>query len=231
MQPCEREGFAAAQGPCQSGSPPLLMASLRAGLVSQRVSDMIGWRFKTAAHSSKILTKRSRVRRLARRCSPARESFAAAQGPCQSGSPPLLMAAARAGLVSQRGSDMSGWRFKTAAHSSKMLTKRHRLYRLARQSAQAREGFAVAPGPYPSGPPPLLMAAVRAGLVSQRGSDMSGWRFKTAAHSSKILTKLSRAWRLARQCSPARERALQLLRGHAEAAASLFSWRQCELGS
>ena len=32
-------------------------------------------------------------------------------------------------------SDLIGWRFKTAAHSSKMLTKRHRLYRLAAQSA------------------------------------------------------------------------------------------------
>ena len=69
-------------------------------------------------------------------------------------------------------SDLIGWRFKTAAHSSKMLTKRHRLYRLARQLAQAREGFAVAPGPCPSGSPPLLMTAARAGLVSQRGSDM-----------------------------------------------------------
>ena len=77
---------------------------------------------------------------------------------------------------------MSGWRFKTAAHSSKMLTKRHRLYRLAGQFPQAREGFAVAPGPCPSGSPPLLMAAARAGLVKQRGSDMSGWRFKTASH-------------------------------------------------
>ena len=75
---------------------------------------------------------------------------------------------------------MSGWRFKTAAHSSKMLTKRHRLYRLAGQLAQAREGFAVAPGPCLSGSPPLLMAAARAGRVSQRWSDMIGWRFKTA---------------------------------------------------
>ena len=85
-----------------------------------------------------------------------------------------------AGLVSQRGSDMSGLCFKTAAHSSKMLTKRHRLYRLAGQLAQAREGFAVAPGPCLSGSPPLLMAAARAGLVSERGSDLIGWRFKTA---------------------------------------------------
>ena len=110
-----------------------------------------------------------------------REGFAAAHGPCPSGSPPLLIAAARAGLVSQRGSDMSGWRFKTAAHSSKMLTKRHRLFRLAQQCSLAREGFAAAHGPCPSGSPPLLMAAARAGLVSQRGSDMSGWRFKTAS--------------------------------------------------
>ena len=64
---------------------------------------------------------------------------------------------------------MIGWRVKTAAHSSKTLTKRHRLYRLARQCSPAREGFAVAPGPCPSGSPPLLMAAARAELVSQRG--------------------------------------------------------------
>ena len=231
MQPSEREGCAAAQGPRSSGSPPLLMAAARPRLESQRGSDMIGWRFKTAAHSSKMLTKRSRAWWLTRLCSPARESFAAAQGPCRSGSAPLLMAAARAGLVSQRGSEMSRWRFKTAAHSSKILTKLSRAWRLARQCSPAREGCAAAQGPCQSGCQPLLMAAVRPRLESQRGSDMSGWRFKTAAHSSKILTKLSRAWRLARQCSPARERALQLLRGHAEAAASLFSWRQCELGS
>ena len=47
------------------------------------------------------------------------------------------------------------------------VTKRHRLYRLAGQLAQAREGFAVAPGPCLSGSPPLLMAAARAGLVPQ----------------------------------------------------------------
>ena len=132
-------------------------------------SDLIGWRFKTAAHSSKMLTKRHRLYRLAGQLAQAREGFAVAPGPCPSGSPPLLMAAARAGLVSQRGSDLSGWRFKTAAHSSKMLSKRHRLYRLAGQLAQAREGFAVGPGPCLSGSPPLLLAAARAGLVSQRG--------------------------------------------------------------
>ena len=59
----------------------------RAELVSQRGSEMSGWRFKTAAHSSKMLTKRSRAWRLARLCSPAREGFAAAHGPCPSGSP------------------------------------------------------------------------------------------------------------------------------------------------
>ena len=127
-----------------------------------------------------MLTKRYRVYRLAEQSAQAREGFAVAPGPCPSGSPPLLMAAARAGLVSQRGSDMSRWRFKTAAHSSKMLTKRHRLYRLARQLAQAREGFTVAPGPCPSGSPLLLMAAARTGLVSQCGSEMSRWRFETA---------------------------------------------------
>ena len=68
------------------------------------------------------------------------------------------------------------------SHSSKMLTKRHRLWRLARQCSPAREGFAVAHGPCPSSCAPLLMAAARAELVSLCGSDMSGWRFKTAVH-------------------------------------------------
>ena len=90
------------------------------------------------------------------------------------------MAEQACSTLQPQSSDLIGWRFKTAAHSSKMLTKRHRLYRLAGQLAQAREGFAVAPGPCLSGSPPLLMAAARAGLVSQRGSDLSGWRFKTA---------------------------------------------------
>ena len=90
------------------------------------------------------------------------------------------MAEQACSTLQPQSSDLIGWRFKTATHSSKMLTKRHRLYRLAGQLAQAREGFAVAPGPCLSGSPPLLMAAARAGLVSERGSDLSGWRFKTA---------------------------------------------------
>ena len=194
---------------CSGAVPERLRASTHGGSASwarqQRGSKMSGWRFKTAADSSKMLTKRSCVRRLARQCSPAREGFAVAQGPCPSGSPPLLMAPVRAGLASQRGSEMSGWRFKTAADSSKILTKLSLAWRLARQCSPARESFAAVQATCKSGCQPLLMAAVRAGLVSQRGSEMSGWRFKTAAHSSKMLTKLSRVRRLARQCSPARE--------------------------
>ena len=110
-----------------------------------------------------------------------------------------ILAEQACSTLQPQSSDLLGWRFKAAAHSSKMLTKRHRLYRLAGQLAQAREGFAVAPGPCLSGSPPLLMAAARAGRVSQRGSDLIGWRFKTAAHSSKMLTKRHRLYRLAGQ--------------------------------
>ena len=63
---------------------------------------------------------------------------------------------------------------RNASRLGRMLTKRHRAWRLARQCSPAREGFAVAHGPCPGGSPPLLMAAARAELVSERVSDMSG---------------------------------------------------------
>ena len=151
----------------------------------------------------------------------SRRRRSVAPEPSLSGSPPLLMAAARAGLVSQRASDMSGLRFKTAAHSIKMRGRgdalrfptKIRLQPLRQEVEPLLWRYQSPPflaqsggGQSARGQSVTDAAAARLPNAPHQhteggGEGQSGMGTISVRHRCCMLTKRSRAWRRARQCS------------------------------